>query len=218
MFFLLSLRQMRTNLTDIGNIPVSSATIASLYPAVKTKWSKIEQLEREGDIIRLKRNMFVANPNLTGVRLSMGLIANHLLAPSYVSMSTALRYYGLIPEAVYTIQSMTFKPAKTFNTPVGYFGYSHICREAYPIGLVRIKEGNAAFVMASPEKALCDLVSNAPGVILRFQKEARSFLEEYLRFDMERFRSFDKSILADYAKVGKKASSIITILKLLENE
>lgn len=209
---------MRTNLTDIGNIPVSSATIASLYPTVKTKWSKIEQLEREGDIIRLKRNMFVANPNLTGVRLSMGLIANHLLAPSYVSMSTALRYYGLIPEAVYTIQSMTFKPAKTFNTPVGYFGYSHICREAYPIGLVQIKEGNVTFVMASPEKALCDLVSNTPGVILRFQKEARSFLEEYLRFDMERFRSFDKSILADYAKVGKKASSIITILKLLENE
>ena len=28
---------------------------------------------------------------------------------SYVSMKTALRYYGLIPEAVYTTQSMTLK-------------------------------------------------------------------------------------------------------------
>ena len=39
---------------------------------------------------------------ITGKILSTELIANHLYAPSYVSMSSALRYYGLIPETVYT--------------------------------------------------------------------------------------------------------------------
>ena len=57
----------------------------------------MEQLEMADEIIRLKRNLYVVNPEETGVKLSMGLMANHLLAPSYVSMSTALRYYGLIP-------------------------------------------------------------------------------------------------------------------------
>lgn len=28
----------------------------------------------------------------------MPLLANHIYGPSYVSMETALRYYGLIPE------------------------------------------------------------------------------------------------------------------------
>lgn len=36
---------------------------------------------------------------------------NHIYAPSYVSMSTALRYYGLMQETVYETQSMTIKHA-----------------------------------------------------------------------------------------------------------
>lgn len=209
---------MKNNLAYIRNIPVTSASIVSLYPEIKTKWKKIEQLEKNGEIIRLKRNLYVASPDETGVKLSLGLIANHILAPSYVSMNTALRYYGLIPEAVYTTQSMTFKPAKEFNTPIGYFSYTHISKEAYPIGLTQIKENDITYIIASPEKALCDLIANTPGLNLRFQNEARKFLEDYLRFDIEKLNTFNRQILIDYAKVGKKAVSILTILKLLNND
>ena len=83
---------------------------------------------------------------------------------------------------------------------------------------MQIKEDGVTYVMASPEKALCDLVANTPGLNLRFKTEAMKFLEEDLRFDMERFVSFDRNILAAYTKVGKKANSIQTILKLLNNE
>lgn len=179
---------------------------------------KIATLEKAGEIIRLKRNMFVVNPEETGLKLSLGLIANHLLSPSYVSMQTALRYYGLIPEAVYTTLSMTFKGAKDFQTPVGNFCYHHISRDAYPIGITQIREEKVVYVMATPEKALCDLVANTPGINLRFKKEARTFLEEDLRLDMEKFQSFDRAILEEYAKVGKKSTSILTILKLFDNE
>ena len=117
---------MRNILITLGNIPVTSSVIASLYPDVKTKFAKVAQLEKAGEIIRLKRNLFVVNPQETGQPLSSGLIANHLLSPSYVSMQTALRYYGLIPEAVYTVQSMTFKASKEYNTPIGNFCYYHI--------------------------------------------------------------------------------------------
>lgn len=209
---------MRNILTILGNIPVTSSIIASLYPEVKTKSAKIAQLEKAGEIIRLRRNLFVVNPQETNLPLSSGLIANHLLAPSYVSMQTALRYYGLIPEAVYTIQSMTFKAAKEFNTPVGNFCYYHISREAYPIGITQIKEGNGVYIMATPEKALCDLIANLPGINLRYQKEALEFLEENLRFDMDRFSQLNPEIFSEYAKKGKKSTSILTILKLLQHE
>lgn len=162
---------MSNILTTLGNIPVTSSVIASLYPDVKTKFAKVAQQERAGEIIRLRRNLFVVNPEETGLPLSSGLIANHLLAPSYVSMQTALRYYGLIPEAVYTIQSMTFKAAKEFNTPVGNYCYYHISRETYPIGITQIKEGNSVYIMATPEKALCDLIANQPGINLRYKRK-----------------------------------------------
>ena len=209
---------MSNILTTLGNIPVTSSVIASLYPDVKTKFAKVAQLERAGEIIRLRRNLFVVNPEETGLPLSSGLIANHLLAPSYVSMQTALRYYGLIPEAVYTIQSMTFKAAKEFNTPVGNYCYYHISRETYPIGITQIKEENSVYIMATPEMALCDLIANQPGVNLRYKKEALEFLEENLRFDMDRFCQLNPEIFLAYAKTGKKSTSILTILKLLQHE
>lgn len=209
---------MNNILTTLGNIPVTSSVIASLYPDVKTKFAKVAQLERAGEIIRLRRNLFVVNPEETGLPLYSGLIANHLLAPSYVSMQTALRYYGLIPEAVYTIQSMTFKAAKEFNTPVGNYCYYHISRETYPIGITQIKEGNSVYIMATPEKALCDLIANQPGINLRYKKEALEFLEENLRFDMDKFCQFNPEIFLAYAKNGKKSTSILTILKLLQHE
>lgn len=209
---------MSNILTTLGNIPVTSSVIASLYPDVKTKFAKVAQLERAGEIIRLRRNLFVVNPEETGMPLSSGLIANHLLAPSYVSMQTALRYYGLIPEAVYTIQSMTFKAAKEFNTPVGNYCYYHISRETYPIGITQIKDGNSVYIMATPEKALCDLIANQPGINLRYKKEALEFLEENLRFDMDRFCQLNPEIFLAYAKNGKKSTSILTILKLLQHE
>lgn len=209
---------MSNILTTLGNIPVTSSVIASLYPDVKTKFAKVAQLERAGEIIRLRRNLFVVNPEETGLPLSSGLIANHLLAPSYVSMQTALRYYGLIPEAVYTIQSMTFKTAKEFNTTVGNYCYYHISRETYPIGITQIKEGNSVYIMATPEKTLCDLIANQPGINLRYKKEALEFLEENLRFDMDKFCQFNPEIFLAYAKNGKKSTSILTILKLLQHE
>lgn len=209
---------MRNVLNEIRNIPVSSSTIASLYPEIKTKRKKIALLEKAGEIIRLKRNLFVVNPEENGIKLCTGLIANQLLAPSYVSMQTALRYYGLIPEAVYSTQSMTFKPSKTFETPIGRFSYLHISKEAYPIGITQIREENTAYIMATPEKALCDLIANMPGVNLRFKTEAKAFLEEDLRLDMERFQMFNKDILEKYTRVGKKSTSILTLLKLLNDE
>ena len=124
----------------------------------------------------------------------------------------------MIPEAVYTIQSMTFKAAKEFNTPVGNFCYYHISRETYPIGITQIKEGNGVYIMATPEKALCDLIANLPGINLRYRKEALEFLEENLRFDMDRVSQLNPEIFLEYAKKGKKSTSILTILKLLQHE
>lgn len=112
---------MNRELKEIGVIPVTTSIIESFYPDLKSAEKKVVWLEKNGYIIRLKRGLYVVNPEYTGKRLSNELIANHLYAPSYVSMSTALRYYGLIPEAVYVNQSMTVKHSRSFQTPIGNY-------------------------------------------------------------------------------------------------
>lgn len=207
---------MNNPLQRLGNIPVTASALESLFPHIKRGNQKIRLLERDKQIIRLKRGVYVCNPEITGKILSTELIANHLYAPSYVSMSSALRYYGLIPEAVYTKQSMTLKHSKDFDTQLGRFEYTHISKKAFSIGLTSIKKDGYAFVMATPEKALCDLIANSPKVNLRYLKEAEIYLEEDIRMELEDFVQMNAEIFEEYIKVGKKADSIRTLLKLLK--
>ena len=114
---------MTNPLAVFGNIPVHTSAVASLFPGLKAGNQKVRSLESNGSLLRLKKGLYVVSPEVSGKALSTELIANHLCAPSYVSMSTALRYYGLIPEAVYLTQSMTLKRARRFETAAGGFDY-----------------------------------------------------------------------------------------------
>ena len=207
---------MNNPLQRLGNIPVTASALESLFPHIKRGNQKIRLLERDKQIIRLKRGLYVCSPEIIGKVLSTELIANHLYAPSYVSMSSALRYYGLIPEAVYTKQSMTLKHAKDFDTPLGRFEYTNMSKGAFSVGLTSIKKDDYAFVMATPEKALCDLIANSPKVNLRYLKDVEIYLEEDIRMEWEDFKQMDVEIFEEYIKVGKKADSIRTLLKLLK--
>ena len=110
-------------------------------------------------------------------------------------MQTALRYYGLIPEAVYTTQSMTLKHSRCFDTPVGRFEYKNMSREAFPIGITSVNMQSYAFLMATPEKALCDLIANSPKVNLRYLKDVEVYLEEDIRMEMDDFKNMDIRIV-----------------------
>lgn len=57
--------------------------------------------------------------------------------------------------------------------------------------------------MATPEKALCDLIANSPKVNLRYLKDVENYLEEDIRMEIDDFRNMDISIFERYAQVGK---------------
>lgn len=207
---------MNSPLEQLGNIPVTATALESLFPHIKGGNQKIRLLERDKQVIRLKRGLYVCSPEVTGITLSTELIANHLYTPSYVSMSSALRYYGLIPEEVYVTQSMTLKHSRDFDTSVGRYEYTRISKDSFSVGLSSIRKTGYAFVIATPEKALCDLVANSTGVNLRYPKDAALYLEEDIRMELNDFKQMNPAILEAYAKVGKKACSILTLLKLLK--
>lgn len=208
---------MKNNIwTEIGNTPVDFGMLASLFPEHKCKYNKISAMEKKGDLIRLKQGMFALHPDLTGQLLSTELVANYIYAPSYISLQYALRYYGLIPERVYTITSMTTKHNRVFYNSLGRFEYVHIDEKAFPIGVRAVTMDNATFLIASPEKALCDLISDISHLNLRYRNEILVWLEEDIRFDMDELFHFDTNILREYAKVGKKKNMINQLIKIIE--
>lgn len=197
----------------MGNIPVTAAALESLDPYIKGGNQKIRLLERDKQIILLKRGLYVCNPNTIGIVLSTKLIANHLYTRSYVSMSSALRYYGVIPEEVYVMQSMTLKHSRDFDRPIGRFEYTNIPNDVFSVGLSSVKKNEYAFVIVTPEKAFCDLIANSPGVNFRYPKDAAHYLKEDIRMELSDFKQMNTAILEAYVKVGKKTESVLTLLK-----
>ena len=91
------------------------------------------------------------------------LIANKIYAPSYISFETALSYYGLIPEGVYTVISATSRKTKNFQTPQGRFHYRKLkpeCIFGYHLEAVE----NQHFKIADPEKAILDFLYLHPEI------------------------------------------------------
>lgn len=205
-------------LEDFRNIPFRMQDISSVFTDCVNLATKAKRLEHEGEIIRLKKGLYVASPRISRMELSPFLLANHIYGPSYVSMQTALRYYGLIPETVYSIQSMTTGVARGYENTVGIFNYIHVPARYYNIGVTMKEEAETIFMIATPEKALCDLMVFTPNLNLRFQTSMRDYLEEDIRFDMDELFNMNLSIIEECAEVSRKKTMLNQLIKFIQNE
>lgn len=204
-------------LEQIGIIPVDYAVLRSLYSDYSFPRNKIASLEQEGKIIRLKRGMYVVSPDANKQLLSIELIANHIYGPSYVSMESALRYHGLIPEQVYTVRSMTINRSKKFENPIGYFEYITVDKKYYPIGITQQTALNKyTFLIASPEKALCDMITTTPRLRIQSEKALKTYLEDDLRFEMSSLEEMNPDIIKKCIEKGKKKEILKLLLKLVQ--
>ena len=69
--------------------------------------------------------------------------------------------------------------------------------------------------MATPEKALSDLIILSAGIRLRYLSESKTYVENYLRIDMDEFMKLKPERFEEYAEMGKKSQSLLNIAKLL---
>jgi hypothetical protein len=167
------------------------------------RYSKTSRLVNEGTIIRLKNGLFVAGEKLrNNSPLETFTIANMMYGPSYVSLESALSYYGLIPEYSFEITSINQKKNKRYTTPIGRFSYRVIKREAFSEGVVSknsfyADNKKAHFLIATPEKALLDkLYLDGP------KTDYFNFVLENLRFDD--FSKLDLQLLMKWASFYNK--------------
>jgi predicted transcriptional regulator of viral defense system len=169
--------------------------------------SRLSQWQEKGYIKKLRRGYYVfADTSLNEEKLF--LIANHLYSPSYVSLESALSYYGLIPEGVYSITSVGTKKTARFQTPVADFVYRNI-RPQLLFGYHLKKIAGQGYKIAEIEKAVLDYLYLNPHIV----REA-DFHE--WRFNSEEFiLHADIGKLREYAKSSYRKSFCVRLEKLI---
>ena len=158
---------------------------------------------RRGDIIRVKKGLYVFGDQLRRRPYSRELLANLVYGPSFVSLDSALSFHGLIPERVEAMTSVTTKRPKAFDTPVGSFIYRQAPKGYFHLGMDRVEEGDVAFLIAVPERALADKVRDDRGHPLRTQADAARYLFNDLRIDREEFEQMAPGFLGTLAEAAR---------------
>lgn len=125
----------------------------------KSPRAKLTTLLQKGDLIRVKKGLYLFGSDYRKGTYSQEIMANKIYGPSYISREYALAYYGLIPEYVAEVTSMSTKRARNFDTPIGRFSYVHLPPKLYQVNfnLVTVRNNETA-LLATAEKALADLL------------------------------------------------------------
>ena len=140
--------------------------------------NKINLMLKNKELIRIKKGLYVTSLEKT----DPFVLACLIYGPSYVSLESALSYWGLIPERVNTITCITNKRNKLFSTPAGRFNYTYLRNSAFSVGVDIVAGKSGSFFIATPEKAICDRTALVKKLRL---KDVAQFLEDDLRTDMD---------------------------------
>ncbi|MDR1184556.1 MAG: hypothetical protein LBK67_07145 [Coriobacteriales bacterium] len=196
-------------LKRFGNLPVPFGALREQYRDYSAPAKKIAQLCSQGLLIRVKRGLYVVSDQIIGVRPSGYLLANHVYGPSYVSLETAMEFYGMIPEAVYSFESMTTGHPKEYSTPYGEFRYHRLPKNYFSLG-VRMEStaDRYRFLIASPEKALCDHFVSTRGLQIRSRSSLLSYLFDFMRVDEEALIKLDATLVHECSLAGPKKETL----------
>lgn len=146
--------------------------------------NNIVRWTKKGYLIRLRQGYY-AFPEYKAKPDFALYFANRIYRPSYVSLHTALAFYGMIPEAVLQITSVTSLKTASFSNDFGDYSYKSIKEDLmFGYNLKPFADGRT-LQLASPEKALLDLLYLYPFYNTGQELEDLRLDEEYLHHDFD---------------------------------
>jgi hypothetical protein len=204
------------NLSKYSDQPISTSLLLGLLKGYSRPYDKIMEMVNQGIIVQLRRGLYLTTSLVSTNTPEPFLIANHLYGPSYVSLDSALFQWGLIPERVFEISSVTPKISKRFMAQNVVYSFTHLPIAYYPLGIQSLPlTENQTVLIASPEKALCDKVITTSGVNLRSKNQAMAFLVEDLRIEKDQLRELNLREMVKWLPACPKRSSIKILIEAI---
>ena len=174
---------------------------------------KINHLIQSGQLTRLQREMYLVH---NGQPPPLNLIANQLTRPSYVSLEWAAQYYGWMTEHVHQVTSMTIGRRKQIQTDVGLFTYHPVPQRYYGAGIHSVVVEAHAFLIASPEKTLADILVSTRNLRIQSVHNLMVYCEDFLRLDLDELCTLDLDLLQQIASSGYKDRLLQTLQAMIQ--
>ena len=198
-FIDLKTRLSKNDIIDIRNV-------ITLFDSIDRR--RLYEWQKKDYILKLTSNYYIfrdAEIDDPFVRM----IANKIYSPSYVSLESALSYYGLIPEAVFQITSITSRKTHNIQTDISNFNYRSIHKRLF-WGYSLNTKTSYRFFIADPEKTILDYLYLNPHL-----DDIKSLKE--LRFNQEIFNNLlNISKLKKYLKIFSHTRLLKTTTKLMK--
>ena len=167
------------------------------------RWTK------KGLLLRLRQGYYTF-PEYKSKHDFILFFANRMYRPSYISLHTALAFYGIIPEAVVQITSVTSLKTASFNNDIGEYEYKSI-REELMFGYdIKPIANGQSLQLARPEKAMLDLLYLYPFYNTEQEMENLRLDEDFLQDEL------NLQLLRDYM-LKFKSKALEKRVKLLKN-
>jgi predicted transcriptional regulator of viral defense system len=202
-----------TLLSLVGDEPVFET---SFLLAGSAKPAQIRlQLNRwikSGKVIQWRRGLYSLAPLYQKETPHPFVIANHLQSASYVSLQSALSYYGMIPDVAQAVTSIASGRSEKLTNPLGSFIFRHMKPVAFfGYTLIPLTAKQNA-IIAEPEKALLDLLYLQPG------SDSLPFLDELRLQNLEGLDTSKLTNMAERFQTLKMQRVANLLLKLINNE
>jgi len=172
---------------------------------------KIEQLTRIGYLLNFKKGTYttIAFYEKSNQAEFIEYIANALRSPSYISLEYVLSKENLIPEAVYSITSITTKTSRTFNNFLGSFSYKNIKKDLF-LGYQKKKMGDKRIYQATKAKALFDFL------YLKKLFNIKQELTNDLRINWDNLTEADLLEFKKYVKISS-SKKMVNVLEIIDS-
>lgn len=192
----------------LSGYPSFSFSDLQLFLGNKYKRSilnEIKRWEKKTLLIKLRRGAYLFGDYKIN---DPAILAGKIYSPSYISLEYALGHYGIIPEMVFAVTSVTTRTTRQFHNQVGHYYYHTIKKDAFGGYIPMVKDG-ISYYLASPEKALVDFLyfnrNKLDGTVGQF--ESYRFMEDY---------RWKKGLLLTYAKLFLNKKTLYLTKKFIE--
>lgn len=166
---------------------ISLVEIQKAFPKFDRR--RLVEWQKKGYIDNIKRGFyrFKEKPINEGLLYFYG---NKIYSPSYISLESAMAFYQIIPEAVFSITSISSLNTSQLESKIGTFTYKHVKPTLF-FGYRMLERNNLTISFAFPEKAILDYLYLHP------ELESKTDFE-VLRWNKEILKTLDYNRFSDY--------------------
>jgi predicted transcriptional regulator of viral defense system len=179
--------QFRNQFYDIGcfNVNQVYAWQPDFDKNNLTRWAK------QNLLVKL-RNSWYSFPEYLNIPNIQYFISNKIYSPSYISLHSALAFYGIIPEAIVQTTAVSSLKKMNFENTFGSFSYQQILPALMFGTEQKIFLNKHSLIFATPEKAILDLLYLYPQYNSEQEIRELRFDEDFMQEDLniERLNEF----------------------------